>query len=161
MAQSATRDTTFIRVFAEAAKDGDALSIPRWQPADWSTFFAYADLVRMPRGSVLIEKDAAERALYLVATGLLEVTTILGGMAVSSLAKVHPGSVVAELSFFDGRPRSAKVWSIADSDLYRVDFNAFESFADAHPRLACDLLLGIGRVVSGRLRSHQAHRARY
>ena len=158
MAQSATRDTTFIRVFAEAAKDGDALSIPRWQPADWSTFFAYADLVRMPRGSVLIEKDAAERALYLVATGLLEVTTILGGMAVSSLAKVHPGSVVGELSFLDDHPRSASVFAIADSDVYRLQFDRFQAFAAAHPAKACDLMFAVGRVVSMRLRHTEARR---
>ena len=160
MSDSAVSNAPIVSVFAAASADGDGLWVPQWQAADWSTFFAYADLVTVPRGSVLIQKDAVERALYFVVSGLLEVTTILGGLSMSSIAKVRPGSVVGELAFFDGRPRSAKVWAIADSQLQRVEFKAFDAFCADHPQLACNLLLALARVVSLRLRNAQAQRAR-
>jgi CRP/FNR family transcriptional regulator, cyclic AMP receptor protein len=75
-------------------------------------------------------------------------------------AEVHPGSVVGELSFFDGRPRSAKVRALEDSELYRLDYDDFRRYADVHPRQACDLLMAIGRVVASRLRRTQARDAR-
>ena len=149
----------FMRGATGSTAGADALSVPQWQAEDWTALFTHADLVKVPRGSVLIEKDSAERALYFVATGMLEVTTILGGLSLAAIAKVRPGSVVGELAFLDGRPRSAKVWAVADSELYRLQFTAFEAFADAHPRKACDLLLALGRVVSIRLRNTQAQRA--
>jgi CRP-like cAMP-binding protein len=67
--------------------------------------------------------------------------------------------VVGELSFFDGHARSAKVWAIADSELYRFEFTAYQAFADEHPRKACDLLLALGSVVSARLRNAQLGRS--
>jgi len=159
MAESAARYSAFLRDPGDATRT-EALSIPGWQPADWATLFAYAEPVEVLRGKVLIEKDARERALYFVASGLLEVTSILGGMAMAAIAKVRPGSVVGELAFLDGQPRSAKVWAIADSELYRLQFAAYETFADEHARSACDLLLALGRVVSMRLRNTLAQRSR-
>ena len=60
--------------------------------------------------------------------------------------------MVGELAFLDGMPRSAKVWAVTDSDLYRLDFADYERFAAAHTRQTCDLLFAIGRVVALRLR---------
>jgi CRP-like cAMP-binding protein len=116
--------------------------------------------LNVARGKVLIQEDASERVIYFVASGLLEVTSVLSSQSMGAIAKVHPGSVVGELSFFDGRPRSAKVWAVADSELYRLDFADYQAYADAHPRQACDLLMAIGRVVASRLRRTQARNAR-
>ena len=105
---------------------------------------------------MLIQEDASERVIYFIASGLLEVTSVVSNQSSGTLAKIHPGSVVGELSFFDGRPRSAKVSALADSELYRLDYADFLQYADAHPRRACDLLMAIGRVVASRLRRTQA-----
>jgi len=160
MSESADRYSAFLRGMADPAPHGETLLLPQWQIADWSSLFSHTQSVQVVRGRVLIEKDARERALYFVVSGLLEVTTILGGMAMAAIAKIRPGSVVGELSFLDGQPRSAKVWAIADSELYRLEFAAYEAFADEHPRKACDLLLALGGVVSMRLRNTLAQRGR-
>jgi hypothetical protein len=36
--------------------------------------------------------------------------------------------------------------------LYRLDFQAYEGFAVAQPRQACDLVFAIGRIIPLRLR---------
>ena len=101
---------------------------------------------------MLIKKQAPERALYFLTSGMLEVTAILSSQGLGGIAKVHPGSVVGEIAFLDGLPRSATVWAVTDSELYRLDFTDYERFAAAHPRRTCDLLFAIGRVVTVRLR---------
>jgi CRP-like cAMP-binding protein len=136
------------------------LIVPQWQHADWETLFSHARRLDIAQGGVLIEEDASERVIYFIASGLLEVTSVVIKQSQARLASIHPGSVVGELSFFDGRPRSAKVSAVSDSELYRLDYTDFVQYADAHPRRACDLLMAIGRVVASRLRRTQARGSR-
>ena len=160
MAVPAAGIAAFLHAAAEERPDRQLLVVPQWQEADWETFLSHAQPLTVGRGKVLIQEDASERVIYFVSSGLLEVTSVMSSQSMGTLAKVHPGSVVGELSFFDGRPRSAKVWSVADSELYRLDYDAFLQYADAHPRRACDLLMAIGRVVALRLRRTQARGSR-
>jgi CRP-like cAMP-binding protein len=151
--------TAGIAAFLRAGTNPDPLAevlvVPQWQAADWNTLLANARRLELKKGDVLIRKDASERALYLVASGMLEVTSLLSSHSMGLIAKVQPGSVVGEMAFLDGRPRSAKVWAVADSEVYQLDFENYERFADAHPRKACNLLFAIGRIVALRLRRSQ------
>ena len=142
----------FVQAGTRGDKDGELLAIPGWTDADWEALFSYAERIHVPRGNVLIRKRTSERVLYFLTSGMLEVTAILSSHGLGGIAKVHPGSVVGELAFLDGLPRSAKVWAVTDSDLYRLDFADYERFAPAQPRRTCDLLFAIGRVVALRLR---------
>ena len=110
-------------------------------------------------GEYLPEEDARISVFdrgFLMADAVYEVTAVLGSHSLGRIAKVHPGSVVGELAFLDGMPRSAKVWAVTDSDLYRLDFPDYQRFAATHPRQTCDLLFAIGRVVALRLRHTRA-----
>jgi CRP-like cAMP-binding protein len=155
--------TAGIAAFLHAAEErleGELLIVAQWQHADWETLFSHARRLNIAQGGVLIEEEASERVIYFIASGLLEVTSVAVNQSQATLATIHSGSVVGELSFFDGRPRSAKVSAIADSELYRLDYADFVQYANAHPRQACDLLMGIGRVVALRLRRSQTRGAR-
>lgn len=156
MAQPVTEIAAFISATADEHSERELLVLPQWQQDEWRAFFSHARRVKVPRGKVLIQEDASERVIYFVASGILEVTSVLSSQSLGTIAKVHPGSVVGELSFFDGRPRSAKVWAVADSELYRLGYADFQRYADTHPRQACDLLMAIGRIVASRLRRTQA-----
>lgn len=160
MTEPAAGIAAFHRAAADVHPQRELLVVPQWQRVDWEAFFSHAHRLNVARGKVLIQKDASERVIYFVAAGLLEVTSVLSSQSLATIAKVHPGSVVGELSFFDGKPRSAKVWAVEDSELYRLDYDDFRRYADAHPRQACDLLMAIGRVVALRLRRTQARSAR-
>ena len=149
------------RAEGEQQPEGELLVIPRWDRPAWQTLLSYAEPLVIPSGQVVISKGAAERALYLVTAGMLEVTSVLGSHSLGVITTVVPGSVVGELSFFDGRPRSAKVWAITDSELYRLRFDQYERFADAYPVQACELLFAIGRVIALRLRRTTSRMASY
>jgi CRP/FNR family transcriptional regulator, cyclic AMP receptor protein len=150
MTETDTAFAPFLRAAAEASPDAELLVVPHWQRSDWETLFSHAQRVKVACGNVLISQGAAERALYFLASGLLEVDSASGGM--SAIVMVHPGSVVGELSFLDGKPRAAKVRAVTDSDLYRLEVPDYQAFVHAHPRKACDLAFAIGRVVALRLR---------
>ena len=144
--------TPFLRAVAQGSSDGELLVVPDWQRADWEAMFAHAERVKAVTGEVIIHRNNAERALYFVVSGLLEVDTALGGLSPDGIVKIHAGSVVGELSFLDGKPRAAQVRAIAPSELYRLELQDYQEFADAHPRKACDLVFAIGRVVAVRWR---------
>jgi CRP/FNR family transcriptional regulator, cyclic AMP receptor protein len=155
MSEAAGGVAAFLPASSGKHPERQLLVVPQWQEADWNLLFSYTRRVRVASGEVLIRRDASERALYFVASGLLEVTGVIGSDSLGAIATVYPGSVIGELSFLDGEPRSAHVWAVADSELYRLDSEDFHRYADAHPRRACDLLLAIGRIVALRLRHSQ------
>ena len=142
----------FARAQTATPSDDGRLIVPRWQPADWTMLFAHTNAVQIAAGDAVIQKDAPERTLYFVASGLLEVTAVLSSHSLAPLAKIEPGSIIGELAFLDGKPRSAKVWAVLDTKLCALEYEDYCRFADAHPALACDLIFGVGRLVAVRLR---------
>ena len=145
--------TAFVRAAAAAAPDEEPVVLPEWGLADWEALFSHSQRISIARGDKLIRQNAAERALYFIASGVLEVISVASYIRVSSIGWFHPGSVVGELSFLDGKARSAEIVAVADSDLYRVEYRDYQAFAEAHPRKACDLIFAIGGVVAARLRN--------
>lgn len=143
----------FIRAAGAASPDEEPLVLPQWQLADWEALFSHAQRVNVLRDNMLIRQNAAERALYFIASGVLKVLSVASYVRVSSIGWFHPGSVVGELSFLDGKARSAEIVAVVDSELYRLGFEGYQAFADAHPRKACDLVFAIGSVVAVRLRN--------
>jgi CRP-like cAMP-binding protein len=143
----------FMRAVAAATADEEPLVVHQWELADWEALFSLAQRINVARGEMLIRQSAAERALYLIASGVLKVISVASYIRVSAIGWFHPGSVVGELSFLDGKARSAQIVAVADSELYRLGFEDYLAFADTHPRKACDLALAIGSVVAVRLRN--------
>ena len=150
----------FTRLQDAAAPDQEALLVSGWKRDDWAALFAYTQPLPIAAGNVLIQKNEAKRTLYFVTSGLLEVSAVVGDYSLAPIAKIRPGSVVGELAFLDGKPRSAKVWAAVDSVLHRLEHEDFRRFVDASPARGCEFALGIGRIVALRLRRNFAGTAR-
>jgi CRP/FNR family cyclic AMP-dependent transcriptional regulator len=133
----------------------DALRLG-WSEDAWVKLLARTEPRRFRAGDTVIQRGAPDHDLYFVAAGSLEV----GGHAegATPIARIGTGSVIGEQSFFDGQPRSMNVWAVSDGELLRLTPQAFEIFGDEEPALARDLLLGLGRVLSVRLRNLAAQR---
>lgn len=142
----------FIR---ESARSGapDRLVLEDWSVADWRRMLDSTAARSFRASDVLIRRGAEDRALYLVAQGVLEVgVTTFDGVSVSPLARIETGSVIGEQSFFDAQPRSANVWALTDGVLLRWEFGEFQRFGAEHPALARDFLFAVARILSTRLR---------
>lgn len=141
-------------------RGGDALHLPDWTVADWQALLQLAQPVSLASGEVLIKRGQSERALYFVASGALEVTAGADqGEALGSMMRELPGSVIGEISFFDGRPRTASVWATQPTQLLRLDHEGWLRFASDHPALGHRLLFALGRVLAFRVRRGEERRA--
>lgn len=141
--------------------DDDTLYLPDWSLDDWRRLFAHARPVSVAAGDVLIRHGERDRALYFVTRGALEVTAGAGRHdALGTMTREHPGSVIGEISLFDGLPRTASVWAVKPAELLRLDLDGLQSFAREQPQRAHELLFGLGRVLALRLRRGEARQQR-
>ena len=90
-----------ISVFRGAAGsapfESDELVLLEWSEADWSRLFDHTRARPYRASEVVIQRSAADRTLYLVAAGSLEVgITQVDGVSIAPLARIHAGSVVGE-----------------------------------------------------------------
>ena len=149
---------SYIAVFHRSADDtgksGDFLLLPQWGEQEWRTLLATTTPRPFKASEVVIQRGVADRSLYFVAAGSLEVgVTYVDGVSINPLAKIGTGSVIGEQSFFDGQPRSANVWAVSDGELLCLTEEKFHELAEAQPKLTRDLLFALGRILSLRLRN--------
>jgi len=118
---------------------------------DWERLLAHTEAVRFAAGDVLIRAGDRERSLYVLASGRLELL-LPGESGEIRIGTIEPRTVVGEMSFLDGRPRSATLHALTDGELYELRFDAFETLAARYPELGRAILLDLGRILAGRLR---------
>lgn len=132
----------------------DTLLLPDWRAEDWHRLLSGTTVKRFKTSDVVITRGLTDRALYFVAEGLLEVgVSHFDGVTVSPLARIAAGSVIGEQAFFDGLGRSANVWAVTPGVLLRWEYDTYKRFGEEEPRLARDVLFGVARVLSTRLRN--------
>jgi CRP-like cAMP-binding protein len=120
-------------------------------PADWERLVSMMTRRRYGAGDVVIAAGERDQSLAVVASGAVEVLVGEGRRARRVRAQ-GPGSVLGEVAFFDGRPRSATVRAVEPSEVLTLDAEAFEILAARHPDLGRRLLLDLGRILAVRLR---------
>ncbi len=144
-------------VFARTESDRampDVLALPHWSGEHWQKLLLHTTPRQFRASEFVIQRGTADRTLYLVAAGSLEVgVTHVDGVSMTSLARISAGSILGEQSFFDGQPRSANVWAVADGTLLLLPYDAFSRFGEAEPVMARDFVFAMARVLSIRLRN--------
>jgi CRP-like cAMP-binding protein len=134
-------------------RHGELVFLPDLPDEGWRKLLSYTNTVRYPAGSMVIREGETDRALYVVTEGTLEVLTPdPRGRAPRRVAMIDTGSVLGEMSFFDGRPRSASIHAVTDSELLRLSLERFEVLAAREPALARAVLFDLGRILAARLR---------
>ena len=139
---------------ASSTPSSDVLFLPQWSEANWIELLSRTVPRRVRANEIVIARGAEEKSLYFTVAGDFEVGgAYIGGLSLTSLARIPAGSVFGEQSFFDGLPRSANVWVHNDGELLMLSFVAYQRFAAEHPALTRDLLFALSRVLSLRLRN--------
>lgn len=121
---------------------------------EWATVLGHARYRRFSPGDAVVTAGARDQSLYLVLEGELEVLAPhrRGHRRIASIAA---GSVIGELSFFDGGVRSALVRAVTQALLAELSRAEFDALAVANPALARRLLFDLGRILAQRLRAAQ------
>jgi CRP/FNR family cyclic AMP-dependent transcriptional regulator len=139
------------QVLAEETHEDSAelLFLPDASAADWATIFSFAEVREVPAGLALVQAGETDRALYLLIEGTLGVRM---PREESAFKSIDAPSVVGELAFFDGSPRSATLDALTDVQVVRIDMDGFRRLSDAQPALAEAMLMDLARILSLRLR---------
>jgi CRP/FNR family cyclic AMP-dependent transcriptional regulator len=138
-------------VFAEEAHEdsGDLLFLPDATASEWAVVFSHAEVRRVGAGLALVQAGEDDRALYLITEGSVGVRLPRDE---SAFKVIDAPSVVGELAFFDGRPRSATLDAITDVEVVRIDQDGFARLTQAAPELAHAMLRDLARILALRLR---------
>jgi CRP/FNR family transcriptional regulator, cyclic AMP receptor protein len=138
-------------VFAEEAHEdsADLLFMPEATASDWATVFSHAEVRRIPAGLALVQAGEQDSALYLLTEGTVGVRLPRDE---SAFKTIEAPSVLGELAFFDGRPRSATLDAVTDVEVVRLDEAGFDRLARDAPELAHAMLHDLARILALRLR---------
>ena len=119
---------------------------------DWTVVVGHCERRRFRAGAVVVRVGEVDRSLLIVMEGNLEAVAERRGRR-RLLSPAPAGSVVGELGFLDGRPRSATVVASTDGELLRMSMTSFETMSAANPRLGRMVLFDLSCILAGRLRA--------
>src|SRR4051794_37171329 len=138
-------------VFVEEAHEeaSDLLFMPEATASDWATIFSYAEVRQVEEGLAVVQAGERDRALYLLTDGTVGVRLPKDEGAFKT---IDAPSVLGELAFFDGHPRSATLDAVTDCQVVRIGMAAFENLREYEPALAYLMLHDLARIIALRLR---------
>ena len=137
-------------VIEEAHEDSeDLLFLPEATATDWAKIFSFAEVLHVSAGLALVQAGEDDRALYLLTEGTLGVRM---PRAETAFKSIDAPSVVGELAFFDGSPRSATLDALTDVQVVKIDTQCFSQLSEAEPALAHAMLMDLARILALRLR---------
>lgn len=118
--------------------------------SDWAKVLTHTETRRFSRDETIISAGEQDRALYLLTEGTLGVR--LDADTNKTFKAIDAPSVVGEVAFLDGGPRSATLFAITDGELLRLRMEGFETLAAREPELGRAILFDLARIVTARLR---------
>jgi CRP/FNR family transcriptional regulator, cyclic AMP receptor protein len=107
-------------------------------------------------GDLLIKQGDADRTMYFLAQGSLQVFITGGPPGTNRIAIQRAGAVVGEPGLFGDSPRMANVEAMTPCVVYALRGPRMEELAQRLPQLALELLRAAGGVMATRMRATMA-----
>ena len=117
---------------------------------------SFAQRITAIPGQVLLRKGDADRELYVILDGAVEVSETIRGQR-TVLATLGAGQIFGEGGFFARTPRSADLTAIVATQLLVLAPAAFELLGREHPDAAIQVLQALGRSLCLRVYAGAAH----
>jgi CRP/FNR family transcriptional regulator, cyclic AMP receptor protein len=116
---------------------------------DWDALLAAMQTLVLRQGDTAFAEGNADRALYLLTDGVLEV-----GAAGATQTEVTapPAQILNEIAFLDAGGCAATARAATEARVLRLGYDAFEALAAREPQLARQVVLDLARMVAQRLR---------
>jgi NTE family protein len=112
-----------------------------------------AEWLSLPGGATLFMAGEPSDALYVVLSGCLGVFAPENRDRRRFMGRVLAGDTVGEMGLISGRPRSAHVVALRDTELARIASDSFNRIFGQHP----EAMLRIARLTVDRLELSQSH----
>ncbi len=94
-------------------------------------------------GDTIFKESEDGAALYIIKRGEVKACKVAPDGEIFTLMIMKDGDIFGEMSFLDGRPRSATIIAVSDLETYVIDKKDFETLVDGHPRIIYKLLKNI------------------
>jgi CRP-like cAMP-binding protein len=119
--------------------------------SEWARIIDRSERRVFEAGEVVGRAGEVDRSLLILRSGRLGF--YLPDEDDAPFSIVDAPSVVGEVAFFDGLPRSGTLRAIDAGMLLRLSFSEFEALAAEAPHLGTAILVELGRILATRLRS--------
>jgi len=131
----------------------DAFSA-RLNAEQWRTIAPYLTRHEIRVGDLLIKQGDADRTMYFLAQGSLQVFVTGGPPGSNRIGILRTGSVVGEPGLFGDSPRMANVEAMTPCVVYALRGPRLEELSQRSPALALELLRSAGAVMAARMRAN-------
>ena len=127
-------------------------------PEELDRLIGVCEWKQFPKGHTLFKEGEPSKDLYIVVEGLLGIRKHIIDKKEDTvpllpvIAELGAGEIVGEFSFFDGNPRSAEVFSIADTWTLILDPEAFLQFSNHFPKVSQKITVNLIKILIGRIR---------
>lgn len=129
---------------------------PRLNLDQWRVIAPYLTRHEIRAGDLLVKQGDADRTMYMLAQGSLQVFTAGGTPGSNRIAILRAGSVVGEPGLFTDGPRMANVEAMTVCEVWALRGPRFEELSQRTPALALELLRAAGNVMAVRMRANLA-----
>jgi SulP family sulfate permease len=118
---------------------------------DVSRFMAYFEPLQTPAGYYLFKQGDPANGIYIVEFGQVTVLLERPDGQTTRLRTMGSGTIIGEMGFYTGEPRSASVVTDWSSRLYRLSNEGLKKMEREEPHLAVAFHQFMGRLLANRL----------
>jgi len=123
--------------------------------ADLAVVLGYTQARLYEPGQFAVRHGDTDRSFFIISRGSFEVI-VPTDEGPRRARLLETGDLFGEVSFFDGRPRSADVIAVEEGEALVLTEAAFQRLRLTHPRLALRFVLDLGRILGERFRASDA-----
>lgn len=90
----------------------------------------------LKKGDILLKEGDTDKKMYYISSGCIEVLAkVPGHHKKSNVNELRKGDLIGELSFFDGKPRSATLIAHEDTEALVIDKKFFDGIQADHVKI--------------------------
>lgn len=115
--------------------------------------YEIAQRKKVKKNEVVFKEKSRDNAVYIVLKGKFEVLTEIPETGPIAFAEISEGHVFGEMSFLDGKPRSATVKALNEGEILRITRQGFNKLRINSPEVATKFISDLARIISLRLRT--------
>ena len=105
------------------------------------------------QGEIVFDKNTATSEMFVLLEGKVSVIVQLPGYAEAiEVATIGKGETFGEVSFMDGKPRSATIKSLTDTKVLRIGRGDFNALVEKDPRIGIIVMNNMINILCERLR---------
>lgn len=94
-------------------------------------------------GDTVFKESEDGASIYVIKKGEVKACKTAPDGELFTLTIMKDGEIFGEMSFLDGRPRSATIVAVSDLETYMIEKADFETLVDGNPRIIYKLLKNI------------------